>query len=506
MKLRWLRAAVAVHACGRITTAAARLQRAPSSVSTDLAALERAVGAKLYRRTRDRLVPEPAADRLDVVARRVLTVLDHALAGCRAGNLRQASEIEVWISFRPAAGLLDAVAGASRVVAARSPHLHLVPRFLPPGVKARTGIVVVAGEARAGTGTRREGNEPNWQVRPAKPAADPQLDMAVAALRDKLRQPAHVPPPRFLGIEIRHLRCFVAVFSRAGVGRGARELGVAQPAATLMLAQLEKGVRQRLFDRTPFGLQPTPHATMLHGAIAGVLADLARLHAELRALGTSRIPALRIGLIPALDEGSLIADALAYATAAVQHHLPNVALQVTEAPDEDLRRLLLTGTIDFAIVDSAARQPGLRLRQISREPLMVISGAGAGAPKRTCSLEDLRAARLVMPGVRIGLRRALDQAALARGLPVRPAAEIDSLAAAMRLVRDHGWVTLLPASAVRRAVQAGELRMQLLQEPTVYRQLCVVQRIDSSLSTHAAMFISAYTQHVATVVGHMGSR
>jgi hypothetical protein len=54
-------------------------------------------------------------------------------------------------------------------------------------------------------------------------------------------------------MELRHLRYFVAVSEDQHYGRASRRLGVAQPALSRQIQDLEKEIGFQLFDRMPRG-------------------------------------------------------------------------------------------------------------------------------------------------------------------------------------------------------------------------------------------------------------
>lgn len=81
-------------------------------------------------------------------------------------------------------------------------------------------------------------------------------------------------------IELRHLRCFLAVADEGNVTRAAARLRLSQPAVSRALAALEKELGARLVDRSPHHLTLTgaghafrPKAATAVAAFDTALAD-----------------------------------------------------------------------------------------------------------------------------------------------------------------------------------------------------------------------------------------
>lgn len=84
-----------VVTAGSISTAAAQLGAAKSSVSVRIAALETQVGAKLLTRSRDGVRPTPAGERLVAAGRGLVAEAEALLADIRAGEHRLAGTLRI---------------------------------------------------------------------------------------------------------------------------------------------------------------------------------------------------------------------------------------------------------------------------------------------------------------------------------------------------------------------------------------------------------------------------
>jgi DNA-binding transcriptional LysR family regulator len=267
----------------------------------------------------------------------------------------------------------------------------------------------------------------------------------------------------------------------------------------MRLAKLERRLGTLLFVRTRWGLTPTDAGQRLHRTVRPLVADLDRLMAEVAALGQAGTPVLRVGLVPAADEDSALAEALAQTALAWRVAVPGYRLQVTEALSGELRRQVLNGMLDFAIVDDDLPQPGLAVQRIVAEPLAVVRHGDAVGPCKV-RLMELPRLRLVLPARRHGLRAIIDRAAADQHLLLVPAMEIDSMATAVRLARTGDWCTVLPISAVRHAVASGALRADTLVEPTLERRLSLVRCIGKELTTAGRTFVGSFVRFLRAAI------
>lgn len=296
--------------------------------------------------------------------------------------------------------------------------------------------------------------------------------------------------------EREHLECFDAAWRHASLTRAARELGIAQPAATLRLRALEQGLGRPLFTRHPHGLTPTPSGRLLAPAVTAFVKDLGRLSAGLARPRDQ----VRAGCVPAIDEMSMLAEAVARSVADWNQRFPHRRLHLVEALSEDLRRMVLNDDIDCAFVDNDALQPGLVVRSIMREPLVAVSAEGhGGLPAGAIRFATLSSHPLVLPSPHHGLRWSVDRTAVQAGVELLPSAEIDSLASTIRLVKNGGWVTLLPLGALRGALRLGGLQVNAVVEPTVERQISIIRRHGEALPEDVLALVDIFSAHLQSL-------
>ncbi len=144
-------------------------------------------------------------------------------------------------------------------------------------------------------------------------------------------------------MDLNLLRVFEAVFDEGSVTRAAERLGLSQPAVSGALNRLSRQVGEPLFRRARGGVEPTPRAQRLIGAVR------VSLHAMTNTLSAAEgMPApdhsrrLRIGMFNLAEPVVLPAVLRAIEEEGLNLVLDIVSLYALEGPDD-----LLAGTLDL---------------------------------------------------------------------------------------------------------------------------------------------------------------
>jgi DNA-binding transcriptional LysR family regulator len=109
-------------------------------------------------------------------------------------------------------------------------------------------------------------------------------------------------------MELRHLRYFVAVGEDQHYGRAAERLGIAQPALSRQIQDLEKELGFALFDRLPRGVKLSAAGKLFLSDAQRILQEVegAKLRAE--RVATGRAGTLRLGFVEALSWHGVVPD------------------------------------------------------------------------------------------------------------------------------------------------------------------------------------------------------
>ncbi len=321
----------------------------------------------------------------------------------------------------------------------------------------------------------------------------PVLDQAIDGLRSIRGQsktrtldaiPAELPSTR-------QLRYFIEVFEAGGISRAAGKLNVVQPAISMQIRALETYLGDTLFERTKQGVHPTELGRKAYAIYAPIL-DALRSSQRRKLSGKQPRPMLRVGILPGLDEESLLVRATTATIMEWAKVCPEAELKVVESHSGVLLDWLSDNIIDVAIVEDMHAHTSLRETVLSSEPLAILTSTdyAKAYPPGPIKLSEIGNLNLVLPSKRHGLRALMDRAFARAGLPLVPKLELNSMASAMRLVKSGGWATVMPPSAVQRSIDNKLLIAHPIIRPSVTRELRAVQLPRRRNQTWEATFIS----------------
>ena len=269
-------------------------------------------------------------------------------------------------------------------------------------------------------------------------------------------------------LQQRHLLALVAIADAGSVHRAAQGLGMPQPALSRQLAEAERLLGCRLFDRNSHGTRPT----------AAGAAVLPRCRLMLRMLdgmldiGRKRRPQIVLGCIPRAMHTLMPPmlghwEPLAEEAAASQQWM----LRVIEADSVSLWEQLTQGKVDFAVLREPPRVqggwPDLLVERLYDDPTVVVCSASHPAiTSRDIPLERLLQLGWALPQhgrtSRASLERLLADLGLSRIEPVIEARSFESL---MAIVASTRLLSIAPAVVAHRYVEWGMLRVVPVEPP-----------------------------------------
>lgn len=256
-------------------------------------------------------------------------------------------------------------------------------------------------------------------------------------------------------MDIKQLKSFLAVFEEGSFSKAAARIHSTQPGVSVQVAALEKTLNAKLFERHARGIRPTAAGRKLHQHAVQLLHDANYAADEIRMLSGTLAGSIAAGIPPTLSK-AILAPVL---TDYVERY-SNVGIRIVEAYSTTLIGLLENRELDFAFVTHVPDHPALKFTPVYQDRFVLVSGTKLGLkPKKPARLDRPPFLKLVIPSLRHGLHRLLDEPLQTKRIVPARMIEIDGLAGALEFISTSDWAALLPIAAVYDHLD--ELKLQV---------------------------------------------
>jgi LysR family transcriptional regulator, hydrogen peroxide-inducible genes activator len=273
-------------------------------------------------------------------------------------------------------------------------------------------------------------------------------------------------------VTLRQLQYLAAVADLRSFRRAAEACHVSQPSLSAQVAEAERALGVRLFDRDRRGVVVTGAGDALLERLRRVLVDADDLVEAARRHGDPRAGTLRLGVLPTI--GPYL---LPVAVPAVRAALPRLSVRWDEDRTATLVRRVQAGELDGALLAAEADLGDLDTAPVGEDAFLLAAPpdhplARAEGPVRA---GELRGAEVLLLDDGHCLRaQALEVCAAAR------ARELDfratSLGTLVQMVAGGAGVTLLPSLAAGTEAPRANLVLRPFAAPAPTRTLVVAWR------------------------------
>src|SRR5438876_4836175 len=248
-----------------------------------------------------------------------------------------------------------------------------------------------------------------------------------------------------VGMELRHLRYFVAVAEAGSLTVAAEQkLHTSQPSLSRQIRDLEDEVGAQLLRRSARGIELTPAGRVFLDHARSVLSQVEAAAEAARRVAHPAKPRFAMGFLTG-HEFTWMPEALRI----LHDELPNVDVMISSQYSPLLANALVNGTVDAAFLRRERGVPDLAFRLLVKEPLVVILPRDHRlAALKAISPRDLTGETFVtVSNTAPVLRVIIDNYLKRSGINITPAHEADHLAMGMSLIASTRGVGLLPAYA-----------------------------------------------------------
>jgi DNA-binding transcriptional LysR family regulator len=190
---------------------------------------------------------------------------------------------------------------------------------------------------------------------------------------------------------LKRIRAFVAVVEAGSFTAAARRLGIAQPAISLYIRQLEEAAGTRLIDRQKHRLRLTDVGVQLFAAAQPLIEHADKVDGLIRHLGDQNNRSIRIGS----DSFSGHIRARNRIVDDFIENFPNVELSVRYAGCDELLALLRSGEIDLAFMTLPVPDGNFDVLEVATIRYALLAPAGFW-PDRVLRPDQLRGRKLLL--------------------------------------------------------------------------------------------------------------
>jgi DNA-binding transcriptional LysR family regulator len=298
-------------------------------------------------------------------------------------------------------------------------------------------------------------------------------------------------------MEIKQIRCFLAVYEEGSFSKAASRLNATQPGLSVQIAGLETELGVNLFERHARGVQPTAAGRRFYQHGLDLLRAANSANEEMRSLSGKIIGNVTAGIPPTISRAALAPVLSRY----VQTY-PDVNIRVVEAYSNNLVSLINGREVDFAVVTFVPGNSALEFTEIFRDRFVLVSGRALGltpmAPFRMDSRADLK---LVLPSLRNGLHRLLDEPLQTGRIKASKIIEIDGLGGALEFVAISDWAALMTAASVRDLADDDRLVISPIEGEQIEVRYFLAHLASAPLSAAGQAFSGLLSEELGRITG-----
>ncbi|KRQ00382.1 transcriptional regulator [Bradyrhizobium yuanmingense] len=288
-----------------------------------------------------------------------------------------------------------------------------------------------------------------------------------------------------MNVTLRQLRVFTGVYRTRSITRAARELGITQSAASLLIQQLETQLGVKLFDRSTRSVQPTLAADEAFAAAERMLSDAQGLSRRMRDLAQARA-----GRVVFLASAGTASALLPMVLAKFRTGHPDIEIDMRDVAADDLVPRLSTTDAEFAIGSVEGEFADMTIETLTSGRLSAIGRRTADfAARRSLTWDELVQQPTIAMRSETRIRMQIDQAVSAQGKRLDPTYEVTLINTALAMTAQGLGLAILPATMLP-ADQFPTLIARPLVRPALTRPVSLLQRQGRTLSPAAQAFVA----------------
>jgi LysR family pca operon transcriptional activator len=289
------------------------------------------------------------------------------------------------------------------------------------------------------------------------------------------------------GLKLRHLATFAEVARASSVSRAAEALGVAQPAVTRTLRELEDICDAELVVREGRGIRITPQGELFLRHAAAALAAARQGIAALKDIASIEGPPVRVGALPTVSAAMIPVAANAYLESGARNRL-----RITTGENRAMLDAIRQGELDLVVgrLPAPEHMAGLSFEPLYRDRVVLAVHAGhALAGHARVGAGDLLNWPMLIPQPGSIIRPFVDRLFLELGID-EPARVIETVSDSFgrAFLRRYPAIWVISRGVIASEIGSGEFVALPIDTETTLGSIGLVAREGTQLSPAAAVF------------------
>ena len=251
-------------------------------------------------------------------------------------------------------------------------------------------------------------------------------------------------------MNFRQLECFREIMTTGTVTGAAKALGISQPSASSLIANLERELGFALFRRTRGRLAPTPEAHYLSSDVERTLDSV-----ELTAQRARQIRDQTFGNLVIAAYPDIAIDFLPRVVSRFRAGRPELRVTVLARRSEMMRGLLTTQLYDLAIVETSIDHPSVQMEEFSFRCVCAVPRDHALAGRSSVGPDELDGMPFISLLPEHAVHSQTGQAFLSRNARWNVVIETQTMESVCAYIRHGAGVGLIDPLTARRHRDGG---------------------------------------------------
>lgn len=296
-------------------------------------------------------------------------------------------------------------------------------------------------------------------------------------------------------VTIRQMRIIVQIAELGSFTRAAERLGLAQPALSQQVRDLEAELGIRLLDRTTRRVELTEAGREFCAAARKIVEDVDRTVRDARSLATrsrGRVVVAAPPLLAAVTLPAAIAD--------FRSRYPGIEVTLVDVPPDRIPELVRAGEVHCGLGTLRSGEEGISVTPLVRDRLLLFCAHDHPlAARDSIRWRDLADWPLITLTRASGIRLLVEVGFETAETPLQVAYEVSQVTTALAMVEADLGISVLPTYAWA-ATRGHRLSTVALVEPVIQRDISLITHADRSISPSTSAFARSLSKHVVALL------